>query len=113
MKLLGISFVLTLAAIFTPIKGLSEVRTSQKIYIDSSKLCFSDEGIFLETLHHGWRQISQIHHDAKGYYLVRYSRAHKKSQGEEVWVCPSCKYENTTTSGVCENCLWPLYEQDW
>lgn len=107
-----------------PAKGYSRIKTtplealSEKMYIEPDRLYFSDEGIFLKTLSDEWRPIGRIYYDANGYYLAKNSSAKpetstsQNSQEECVWTCPSCYYENTSTNGVCERCLWPLYEWD-
>lgn len=115
------------AAAFTPTKGYSNLKASslenhsEKMYIEPSSLYFSDEGIFLKTRSDEWRHIGHIFHDAKGYYLAKASSSqpqittaqNSKEKDENTWTCPSCYYENTSTNGVCERCLWPLYEGDW
>lgn len=109
-----------------PVKGYSNPKAttienhSEKMYIESSKLYFSDEGIFLKTRSDEWRPVGHIYHDSKGYYLAKNSSSNaqiitaknSKEKEESTWTCPSCYYENTSTNGVCERCLWPLYEWD-
>ena len=90
------------------------------MYIDSARLYFSDEGIFLKTRFNEWKSIGHIYHDLQGYYLTKsFSSSNQVSSCEDatesevnIWECPSCGYENTTTTGVCERCLWPLYDWD-
>lgn len=126
MKTFGILFMFMFSAAFTPTKGFSNLKTSslenhpEKLYIDPSNLYFSDEGIFLKIHADEWRQIGHIYHDAMGFYLAKATSSqhqittiqNSKEQEEYSWICPSCYYENTTISGVCERCLWPLYEGD-
>ena len=80
MKVLGILFMLLVAATFTSVKGYSNPRMSsvmiaenhsEKMYIEPSKLYFSDEGVFIKTRSNEWRPIDHICYDVKGYYLIR------------------------------------------
>lgn len=120
MKIPRILTTLVIAAsAIVSTKGYSNPRAlpnenhSEKIYIDSSRLSFSGDGIFLRTLSDDWRQIGYICHDSNGYYLPKYKSAQDtKNKAETIWICPKCFRENTSTSGVCEHCLWPLYEWD-
>ena len=96
--------------------SFSSKKEDKKIYIDSDRLHFSNEGIFLLTTHNNeWRKIRHIHHDSQGYYLAfnRATIVNARKTGynstNNVWECPYCGAENTSTNGVCETCLWPLY----
>jgi hypothetical protein len=114
MKMLGILFTLLGSIMFMPAEGFSNFGADriERWYIDSSKLHFSDEGIFLESRSGEWKPIGHIYHDSKGYYLARSNLIGKQLDAQDVWTCPSCYSENTSTSGVCSVCLWPLYEWD-
>jgi len=79
MKTLGMVFLLIFTTTFTPAKALSNPKTtpemttknhSEKMYIDPSKLYFSDEGIFLKICSDEWTQLDNICHDEQGYYLI-------------------------------------------
>ena len=123
MKTFGILFMLMFAAAFTPTKGYSNLKTSslenhsEKVYIDSSRLHFSDEGIFLNTHQGQWGKISHIFHDSYGYYLTPISsKGNPKNtteNEEQTWPCPDCGHINSKDTHICEVCDWPWGINIW
>ncbi len=89
----------------------SSYNIAKKTYIDSERLVFSEDGIFLNTLENEWKEISGIHHDSYGYYLLSNSEesfeiemCSTSSQNAEPWICPNCDYENHGSRMICSNC---------
>ena len=114
-------------ATFMPEKGYSNLKGSsimtlenhsEKMYIESSRLHFSDEGIFLNTHKGGWGKISHISHDSKGYYLAAPLSSDTKQQNstdseEATWECPDCGHSNSKSARICEVCQWPCGISIW
>lgn len=107
-------FTPAMANLQSDINKSCSLEQIHKAYIPLEKLDFSEKGIFIQTGRNEWRPIEQIHHDSQGFYLTITNHLINKQNSEEneTWTCPKCYYENTSTNGVCERCLWPLYEWD-
>lgn len=120
MKKIGLFLLFAFSLLTHNVEGSAETNRIKRIYIESEKLHFSDEGIFLQTNSSEWRQVNHINHDTEGYFLeVNFSKdnssedTYSKENTDSTWECPSCRYVNPENSGVCEKCLWPLFEWDW
>ncbi len=106
-----------------PTKGYSHIQAagitncSGKVYIDSSRLHFSDEGIFLSTQQGKLGKISHISHDSSGYYLTPLSPkeepGNSNEKEEETWACPNCGNISSKDIHACEVCDWPFGINIW